>query len=207
MEYSKKVSAWLNRLAYAFWNAITGRGLDDLKDIANGVKMSLIEINWETSARMIGSGFLAFFTVNLVVALFEVSPKLLSSFAFAIGILWPEWFRETYRNIRDLLAGTAAKSRAEKEATRVAALKTSKTKTSTGLISGNSFIEDLCNQIFPKQKEEEKRNGNFGDLFRRKETKKKNWWGGYDKDTLPKKRNRIRRGRDKYEVWGGAYRN
>ena len=180
-----------------------------MRDIINGVKMSVIEINWETSARMAGSGLLAFFTINLVVALFEVSPRLLSTSAFVVGVLWPEWFRETYRNVRELLSGTAAKSRAEKEAARIATLQPPKVKSNSDSVTGmNTFVEDICNQIFPKKEKQEEKKGLLSKVFRRKSKEvKRNWFGGYANDLPPKARRRDGRRKDQYQVWGGAYKS
>merc|ERR1712226_833570 len=72
VEYAKKVSKWFGRLAYAIWDAITGGGLGELRAIFSGVRTNIEEMNWESSARMVGSGLMAFFAVNLVVALFEI---------------------------------------------------------------------------------------------------------------------------------------
>ena len=189
--------SWFGQLIFAIWDAIRGGGFSELRDIINGVKISFAEIGWEKSARMIGSGFLAFFTINLLVGIFEVSPKVISSIAFLVGVLWPEWFQSTYRNIKDLLSGTAAKSRADKESLRVAVVKKPDAKSSSSVTGVSNIFVEICEQIFPKVDKDEEVKLRFIDKLLP---------GKIRKATVRKRSTPIfRRRRKQKQVWGGYY--
>lgn len=191
MEYAKNVSKWFGRLAYAIWDAITGGGLGELRAIFSGVRTSIEQMNWESSARMVGSGLMAFFAVNLVVALFEIIPTFLSFTAFIAGAVWPEWVRESFIGLRDTLRGTAAKNRAEKERRQKEVKLNADTtrKTSTSDVSGvhswfSQFIQ--CPKKEDDQ-ENEKPRRNVAlpriqlPIFRKKPKRKPVWGGNYSR--------------------------
>lgn len=191
VEYAKRVSKWFGSLAYAIWDAVTGGGLSELRVILSGVRTNIEEMNWESSARMVGSGLMAFFAVNLVVALFEIVPTTTGFTAFIVGAIWPEWVRESYTGIRDILSGAAAKNRVEKEKRQKEAKINASTtrKSSTSDVSG---VHSWFSQFIECPKKEERENirtrGKKKSLlriqlpeFRRKPQRKPVWGGNYSR--------------------------
>lgn len=181
VEFTKKVCNWLGLLAFAIWDAVTGAGISKLNDLANGVKMSVLELNFEESAKMLGGGFMALFAINLAVAAFEVSPKALSFTAFFAGSLFPEWIQDMYQNIRNLVVGTTGKSLAEKRSHQISKEATKqprKPDTITGVSGVFGKIQNFQMPQFDKAVTKKRRDFSLPTISFPKRKKKREVWGG-----------------------------
>jgi len=168
-------------LAFAIWDAVTGAGISKLNDLANGVKMSVLELNFEESAKMLGGGFMALFAINLAVAAFEVSPKALSFTAFFAGSLFPEWIQDMYQNIRNLVVGTTGKSLAEKRSHQISKEATKqprKPDTITGVSGVFGKIQNFQMPQFDKAVTKKRRDFSLPTISFPKRKKKREVWGG-----------------------------
>jgi len=90
---------FFNRFFRAILKFITGGGSKELDELVLGVKIELSELNFEILGQQIGSGLAALVMLNLIGALFLVSPGLTGTIVFAGGCIWPTWIGGAYRRI------------------------------------------------------------------------------------------------------------
>lgn len=200
VEYGITMINWVKKIVYALWDALNGGGLEQLRDILDGIKMSIQELNWENATRMAASGIMAFFSINILCTLFQVSPLLISFVAFLAGAVWPEWVSESLGSLRGALSGNVGKRKVlkEKEKVKISERKSFGEKS----LNTKDIIEDVCSEfnkilerLFPKDKD--------GTNISKKQMLNYNL-------TLSNFRASLRWPRRKKEVkkvWGGTYRN
>ena len=137
VQYAIDISFWFKKFTLAGWVALTGGGNNELLDIFKGVKIQIRELNLEIVSQRMGAALTALVAVNIVGAMFAITPSLLGVLAVLLGMIWPNWVGAAYQRIRELVDDTRAIGRGEKKKVITAKAKTPKAK--VPLIDKNNF--------------------------------------------------------------------
>lgn len=113
VQYVYDVTGWCGRFLTATWDAITGGGSSDLREILKGIRINISESRWQEIGPRTGAAMLALVTVSLIGAMFAIAPKVLGFLAIATGVIWPTWVPEFLERFKSLLDEFKAKGRGE----------------------------------------------------------------------------------------------
>lgn len=113
VQYAIDIGYWFKRFFLATWNAITGGGNNELVDVLNGIKIQMRELNLEIISQRMGAAVAALILVNIVGAMFALTPPLLGVMAVIAGMIWPSWVGSAYQKVKDLIEETRARGRGE----------------------------------------------------------------------------------------------
>lgn len=115
IQYAMDLVGWLKRISLAFWSTISGGKNSELREIVDGIKISMAELNLDTVAQKIGASAAALIGVNLIGAMFALAPQLLGLCAIICGIAWPDWPGQIYQSISEVIDDMRARGRGEKK--------------------------------------------------------------------------------------------
>jgi len=104
VNYLNEASSFCIKFAKACWSTLTRAPghENDLSNFINGVRLSLSRVKFEIVSQRFGSGVAALVGINLLGALFTISPALLGFSAIAAGMMFPNWVAATYLKIQEL---------------------------------------------------------------------------------------------------------
>ena len=179
IQYAIDSFAWMKKLLLAIWDAITGGGKSELRDIIKGVKIQIAELSLTIISQRMGAALAALLVVNIVGAMFAMTPSLLGFIALVAGLIWPDWVAEVYQKLKDLVEESRARGRGED---RDAAMKERKAKAPLMDRSNfNFFVRDngrkqwyrTGQSMFSKFKDEKPKPFFKLDLFQDRERKEK----------------------------------
>jgi hypothetical protein len=99
---------WGKKFLGATWRATTGGGSSELRDVLQGIRISISESRLEEIVPRIAAAFGAFIVLNMVGALFAIAPNILGLVAITTGLVWPSWVGELRQRITQLLSDLRA---------------------------------------------------------------------------------------------------
>jgi len=101
------------RLMRSVWKSVTGGGNSDLREFLKGLHIEMSESRLEQVGSRLSASIAAILAVNVVGAIFAISPTLLCSMAILIGVAWPTWVTELYDRTERFITETRARGRGE----------------------------------------------------------------------------------------------
>lgn len=115
VQYARNTLAWFKKLFLALRDVITGGGRSELRDIIKGVKIQIAELSVPVISQRTGAALAALLAVNIVGAMFAMTPSLLGVVALISGLVWPDWVSEAYQKLKDLVDESRARGRGEQK--------------------------------------------------------------------------------------------
>lgn len=104
---------FLRQLVRSIYKAVTGGGSTDLREFLHGLRIEITESKLDQLGSRVGAAVAAIFAVNLVGALFAISPLFLSSMAIVFGVVWPTWTSEFLGRTSQFVEDTRSVGRGE----------------------------------------------------------------------------------------------
>jgi hypothetical protein len=114
LQYFYDATYFCRRFIRSLWKAVTGES-QELSEFLNGLSINLSESRVAQVSSSIGAAVTALLVVNLMGALFAISPQLLSILAVGASVAWPTWPAEVCERASSYLAETRARGRGEEE--------------------------------------------------------------------------------------------
>lgn len=106
------VYSYVTRFFHAMWKLMKGGGnTEELDDLLKGIQADISELNFVKLGQQLGSGLTALVAVNVIAALFLISPGLVGAVCFVCGMIWPTWIGGAYRRFTKKISDTADKGR------------------------------------------------------------------------------------------------
>jgi hypothetical protein len=106
-------ASYVRRLLTAFWDAATGGGGSELREILRGIRIDVSESRMNEIGPRIGAAGTALVTIYMVGALYSLSARLLGFLAIITGLVWPTWVIELGDRFQLLFQELRAKGRGE----------------------------------------------------------------------------------------------
>ena len=130
VQYTLDVVGWVRRFFVGCWNLLTGGSSEELNDLFRGIRILVWDA--EDLGPRIGAAFVAWCVLNMVGAVFAVTPTLFGFLAIVMGLVWPSWTGELRQRLVLLREELQAQGRLEHRitmgtaSTAAAATKTSR---------------------------------------------------------------------------------
>ena len=104
LQYGFNVVAWFGQGVATCWKVVTGGASPETLHVMRGIRMALLDR--EALGQRAVAAFAVLCIVNVLGALFSVSPTVLGILAIMVGLVWPSWtseLRERLEILRDEL--------------------------------------------------------------------------------------------------------